>query len=379
MCRRSPSIPEFNSASSMTRATQAIIDLHALRENYRLAQSKAPNSKAYAVIKANAYGHGLLPCAQALTDVADGFAVACVDEAIELRQNGILLPVLVLEGAMDQAECQTAADLDLEMVVHKQDQVHWLAAVKGAAVRVWIKVDSGMHRLGFSTQEVPGLVTMLRGMDTVHDIHLMSHFACADESGSAVTAQQIKNLETLDPIKLERSLCNSAAILTLPQCHGELIRPGIMLYGGSPLQQKMGSQLQLQPVMTLQSEVIAMHELAAGEGVGYGHSFVTERPTTLAVVAIGYGDGYPRRAPPGTPVMIRGKKYPLAGRVSMDMITVDVTDSDVSLGDVVTLWGTGLDADEIAGHCHTISYELFCQVTPRVKRQYLGRAPVPKS
>ena len=362
----------------MTRATQAIIDLHALRENYSFAKSKAPSSKAYAVIKANAYGHGLLPCAQALTDIADGFAVACVDEAVELRQGGILLPILVLEGAMDQAESQVAADLDLEIAVHKQDQVHWLAGIKGGAVNVWIKVDSGMHRLGFSTQAVPSLVTMLRSLDTVTDTHLMSHFACADETASPVTQRQLKTLETLDPIKLDRSLCNSAAILTLPQCHGELIRPGIMLYGGSPIQDELGSNLALQPVMTLQSEVIAINEVASGEGVGYGHSYVTDKPTKLAVVAIGYGDGYPRQAPAGTPVMIRGKKYPLAGRVSMDMITVDVTDSEVELGDVVTLWGTGLDADEIAHHCNTISYELFCQVTPRVKRQYLGRAPTLK-
>lgn len=362
----------------MTRATQAIIDLHALRENYTFAKSKAPSSKAYGVIKANAYGHGLLPCAQALTDIADGFAVACVDEAVELRQGGILLPILVLEGAMDQSESQVAADLDLELAVHKQDQVHWLAGVKGGSVKVWIKVDSGMHRLGFTSQAVPSLVTMLKSMDTVVDIHLMSHFACADEVGSVVTEQQIKNLETLDPMQLDRSLCNSAAILTLPQCHGQLIRPGIMLYGGSPLQNQTGSQLSLQPVMTLQSEVIAIHDIDQGQGVGYGHAYVTDKSTKLAVVAIGYGDGYPRQAPAGTPVMIRGRKYPLAGRVSMDMITVDVTNSEVALGDVVTLWGTGLDADEVAQHCNTISYELFCQVTPRVKRQYLGRAPTHK-
>jgi alanine racemase len=357
----------------MTRATQAIIDLHALRENYALAKSKAPSSKAYAVIKANAYGHGLLPCAQALTDTADGFAVACVDEAVELRQGGILLPILVLEGAMDLTESQVAADLDLELVVHKEDQLHWLASIKGASLKVWLKVDSGMHRLGLSPQAVPSLVTMLRNLDTVSEIHLMSHFACADEVGSEVTVQQLKNLETLEPIKLERSLCNSAGILTLPQCHGSLIRPGIMLYGGSPLLNNKGIELGLQPVMTLQSNVIAIHDLPAGEGVGYGHSYVTDKPTRIATVAIGYGDGYPRQAPAGTPVLIRGKQYPLVGRVSMDMITVDITDSSVEMGDVVTLWGTGLSADDIAEHCHTISYELFCQVTPRVTRQYLGR------
>lgn len=358
----------------MARATQAIIDLHALRENYQLAKRKAANSRAYAVVKANAYGHGVVPCAQALADDADGFAVACVEEAVELRQAGILLPILVLEGAMDAAECQVAVDLDLELAVHHQAQIQWIESLLGGALKLWIKVDSGMHRLGFSPANVPALVSKLSQLDHVHSVQLMSHFACADEDGHPMTQQQLQAMSTLAPMKLPRSLCNSAAILTLPQSHESLVRPGIMLYGASPLAGQQGPDLNLQPVMTLQSSVIALHDIPVGETVGYGQSFKADRATRIAVVAIGYGDGYPRRAPNGTPVLIRGRRYRLAGRVSMDMITVDVTDSDVALGDVVTLWGTGISADEIAGHCQTIAYELFCQVTPRVKRHYLGRS-----
>ncbi len=356
----------------MARATRAIINLHALRDNYQLAKSKAPNSRAYAVVKANAYGHGMVAAANALSAEADGFAVACVDEAIILRQAGILLPILILEGAMDEAECNTALELDLELVLHHEQQKQWLAKLPESALKVWVKVDSGMHRLGFSPQVVPALVSELRTLPVVGEIQLMSHFACADEPQNPFNQQQLATLNTLEPIKLNWSMSNSAAILTLPQSHGELIRPGIMLYGASPIQGQQGPDAGLQPVMTLQSEVIALHQLNPGDTVGYGQSFKVERPATLAVVAIGYGDGYPRSAGNGTPVLIKGQQFPIAGRVSMDMITVDVTGAEILLGDTVTLWGTGLSADIIADHCQTIAYELFCQVTPRVNRQYVG-------
>lgn len=356
----------------MARATQAIIDLHALRENYQLAKRHAPNSQAYAVVKANAYGHGVTQVANALKAQADGFAVACVDEAITLREQGIVQPILVLEGPMDFAECQTAVDLDLEMTLHHQQQLTWLAALPQGTLSVSVKVDSGMHRLGFATHQVPSIVSQLRGLNVVKDIKLMSHFACADEPDHPFLAQQIQTLETLAPIQLPMSLCNSAAVLTLPQCHQAFIRPGIMLYGSSPLVNKTGPELDLLPVMTLQSEVIALHDIHAGESVGYGQGFVAQQDSQIAVVAIGYGDGYPRSAKNGTPVLIRGQVCALAGRVSMDMITVDVTGQNVALGDTVTLWGTGLSADVVAQYCDTISYELFCQLTSRVTLHYLG-------
>jgi len=358
--------------SSMARATQAIINLHALRENYQLAKTSAANSRAYAVIKANAYGHGVLQVANALSGMADGFAVTCVEEAVELRQGGILLPVLVLEGAMDEQECQIALDLDLELVVHQRQQVAWLKDKTGS-LRIWIKVDSGMHRLGFAGAEVPAVASDLRNLGCVSQVQLMSHFACADEEGHAFNDYQIQQMQILAPMKLPWSMSNSAAILSLPQAHGDLIRPGIMLFGSSPLQGRDASDLQLSHVMTLQSNVIALHTIGAGESVGYGQTFVATQDTTIAVVAIGYGDGYPRSAKPGTPVVIAGQKCPLVGRVSMDMITVDVSQCQVKLGDSATLWGMGLSVDEVAKFCDTISYELFCQLTQRVKFQYLGR------
>ncbi|MEH6345584.1 MAG: alanine racemase [Bermanella sp.] len=355
----------------MARATQAIIDLHALRENYQLAKQGAPDSRAYAVIKANAYGHGMLTVANALSSLADGFAVACVDEALKLRQAGILLPILVLEGAMDRHECQAALDLDLELSLHHEQQVQWLQQAQGS-VKVWVKVDTGMHRLGFAVQDVPAVISDLRACANVSQIQLMSHFACADEVGNTFNQYQLDQMETLSPMKLPWSMSNSAALLTQPQSHGELVRPGIMLYGASPIVGTTGHDFNLQAVMTLQSEVIALHSIKAGESVGYGQTFTATKDTQIAVLAIGYGDGYPRSAKAGTPVLIRGRQWPLVGRVSMDMMTVDVTNSDVQLGDKATLWGTGLSADEVAHHCNTLSYELFCRLTGRVKFQYLG-------
>ena len=356
----------------MARATQAIIDLHALRENYKLAKKSAANSRAFAVIKANAYGHGMLMVANALSLEADGFAVACVDEAVALREAGILLPILVLEGVMDSKECQVAFDLDLELSVHHKEQLNWISQAQGS-VKVWVKVDTGMHRLGFAVQDVPAVVSELRAQSNVSQIHLMSHFACADELGHPFNEVQLNKMQTLSPMKLPWSMSNSAALLTQPHSHGELVRPGIMMYGASPIVGSTGQDYNLQPVMTLQSEVIAVHSLKAGESVGYGQAFTAEKDTKIAVIAIGYGDGYPRSAQPGTPVLIKGRHWPLVGRVSMDMVTVDVSDSNVQLGDTVTLWGTGLSADEVARHCNTLSYELFCRLTQRVKFQYLGR------
>jgi alanine racemase len=282
---------------------------------------------------------------------------------------------------MDAAECQVAIGLDLEITIHHQAQVEWLRPLPVASLKVWIKVDSGMHRLGFQPMQVPALVSDLRSLKAIAHIQLMSHFACADEPSNPFNQQQIQAMEALAPMKLDWSMSNSAAILTLPQAHGDLIRPGIMLYGSHPVQHRQGPDMDLQPVMTLQSEVIALHELDAGETVGYGQVYKGEIPSTIAVVAIGYGDGYPRSAANGTPVLIKGRQFPIAGRVSMDMITVDVTggnktDGKVALGDTVTLWGAGLSADVVAEHCETIAYELFCQITPRVIKRYIGDSHV---
>jgi alanine racemase len=358
----------------MARATHAIIDLQALRQNYQKARQLAPHSKARAVVKANAYGHGMLRVAQALSHEADGLAVACVDEAVQLREAGLLLPILVLQGAYSAEETRTAQALDLELAVHHAQQIEWLEKIEASpALHVWVKVDSGMHRLGFAVEDVPAAVSRLRKLPQVDQLSLMSHFACADDPADKHNALQLRMMSTLKPFGLPVSMANSAAVMTLPESHGQVIRPGIMLYGATPLMHKDGPDLGLLPVMTLQSEIIALHKVNAGDTVGYGGSWSAQRNSVIATVAIGYGDGYPRHAGSGTPVLIRGKKCPLAGRVSMDMITVDVTDLvDVQLADKVTLWGTGLSADTIARHAGTIAYELFCQVTSRVRFKYLG-------
>ncbi len=357
----------------MTRATEAIINLHALGDNYQLAKQQAPNARAYAVLKANAYGHGLETVAKFLSKIADGIAVACMDEAAQLRQAGILLPILVMQGPYSLAETQEALDLDLELAIHREEQVQWLETLEQGSASVWIKVDTGMHRLGFAVEDVPAIVSRLRNHPRVSKLQLMSHFGCADEIDHPLNRLQLQRMATLSPLGLPTSFCNSAGIQTLPEAHGDMVRPGIMLYGAAPLIGQRGPDAGLLPVMTLQSEIIALKQLHTGEGVGYGQSWSAQKPCVIATVAIGYGDGYPRHAKNGTPVLIHGQKVPLVGRVSMDMLTCDVTQLDhVAVGDKVTLWGTGLPADEIADYCDTIAYELFCQVTQRVRVRYLG-------
>lgn len=370
----------------MARATQAIIDLKALVSNYQLAQQAAPQSQAYAVIKANAYGHGLLEAANALSPVAKGFAVACVEEAQQLRDAGIQTPILVLEGVMDALEYQLAQDLDLELALHNHEQLTWLKGFVSATGQkpkvIRIKVDSGMHRLGLPADQVFPVLTELQDL-SIERITLMSHFACADEPARALNQEQLTIMDSLTSLNLPMSFCNSAALLAYDDLEtntqllpGDMVRPGIMLYGSSPFvdKDKSAETLGLKPVMTLKSKVIAVNQVKAGESIGYGQTHVTDKVSTIAVVAIGYGDGYPRSAKNGTPVLINGETYPLAGRVSMDMITVDVTGSNagasVKVGDTVTLWGQGLDSDVVARHCGTISYELFCQITNRVQRTY---------
>lgn len=352
----------------MARATQAIVDLSAFCENYLKAKRCAPNSRVYAVMKANAYGHGLLPCANALRSIADGYAVACVEEAQKLRVNGVSSPILVLEGPMDASECVVAIQLDLELAIHHQAQLDWLKGLPGSK-KLWLKVDTGMHRLGFSVKDALSVVSEL-GRSAF--VGLMSHFACADQPEHLFNKHQISQMSELAHLGLPISMGNSAAILEQPKSHFNIIRPGIMLYGCSPLMDRNAVDLGLKSVMTLQSNVISLHDIEKGESVGYGRSFVAQKNTKIAVVAIGYGDGYPRSAPPGTPVLIQGRRWPLVGRVSMDMITIDVSGGNIQLGDKVTLWGDGLSVDEIALQCGTISYELLCQVTSRVKMRYVS-------
>ncbi|GED21209.1 alanine racemase [Halomonas halmophila] len=363
----------------MVRPLRADIDLEALRHNYCLARDLAPQSRSLAVLKADAYGHGLVACARALETLAPALAVACIEEAEVLREAGITSPIVLLEGFFTADELACIDALELWTVVHSDWQVEALLAFRPSRpIPVWLKVDSGMHRLGFTPPRVPALWERLAGAGAqVCDLHLVSHFATADQADTAYFQGQMRTLEAL-AAELEAPTClaNSPATLSHPRAHGDWNRPGVMLYGSDPLEVANAVSRRLKPVMTLSSEIIAVRHLAAGERVGYGGRWQAQRASRIAVVACGYGDGYDRHARDGTPVLVEGQRAGLAGKVSMDMLTVDITDlPEADIGSRVTLWGRAangvvLPVDEVARYCDTISYTLLTGVLPRVPRRY---------
>ncbi|MBO3275301.1 alanine racemase [Pseudomonas schmalbachii] len=357
------------------RPLVATIDLSAIRHNYALAKRCAPGRQAFAVVKANAYGHGVREVVDALRDEADGFAVACLEEAAEVRSVHADARILLLEGCFEPAEYLLAAQLRLDVAVQGEEQAcALLAANLPAPLNVWLKLDSGMHRLGFAPAALRAWHGRLRGAAQVAELNLMSHFACADLRGDAQNEDQLESfLGLLDLDFDQRSLANSAAILTIPAAHMDWLRPGIMLYGATPFADLSAAELGLRPAMSLQAQLIAVHEVAAGESVGYGASWVAGRPSRIGTVSCGYADGYPRHASAGTPVLVNGQRVALAGRVSMDMLTVDLTELPAAkVGDPVELWGENLPIDEVAAHAGTIGYELLTKVTARVPRCYRG-------
>ena len=358
----------------MSRPTRAVIDLQALRHNYQLAQSLAPDSKTMPMVKANAYGHGAVKVSQALSDIAPAFGVACIEEALELRSAGIKQPILLLEGAFDAAELKVAATKGFWVMVenHQQKQAI-IDADLALPLTVWLGVDTGMHRLGFHPDEINEVYKTLNSSRNVSQpIVVTSHFACADDLHSDATAKQIATFKVCAPVAAMQSLANSAAILAWPKAQREWQRPGYMLYGNSPFTGPQENADKLKPVMSFESAVISLRSIAAGESVGYTANWTAERDSTIATITVGYGDGYPRNASNGTPVLINGVRYPLVGRVSMDMITVDVTElSDVAIGDKAVLWGPELPVNEVASYCGTIGYELLTRMPGRVPRIYL--------
>jgi alanine racemase len=359
----------------MTRAARAVIDLAALRHNLQRARTASPHSQHFAVIKADGYGHGMVAVAQALAD-ADGFCVASVEEALSLREAGITQPILLLEGFFQPSELDTIRQHELQIVVHHVAQLTALEALDaGPAITVWLKVDTGMHRLGFRPDEVSAIWERLQACAAVAESpRLMTHLACADDFHNPVTLQQIQNFaEVLPGVDCLRSIANSAGILGWMPSHADIERPGIMLYGVSPFLNESGEARRLRPVMTLHSELIAVKHCRQGDAVGYGGDWQCPEDMPVGVVAIGYGDGYPRHAPQGTPLLVNGQQAPLVGRVSMDMICVDLrAQPDAQAGDAVVLWGEGLPAEEVARAAATIAYELFCGVTARVPREYVN-------
>jgi alanine racemase len=356
----------------MARPARATIDLQALAHNAGVARSLAPRSRLMAVVKANAYGHGAVAVARTLQDHADALAVACLEEALELRESGISAPILLLEGAFEPAEYPLAAEQDLWLTIENLRQLDWLeAASLPRPLHCWLKVDTGMNRLGVAPESVPRCLQRLAacaGEGTV----LFTHLSSADNPQSAQTGRQLDAFEALSlPPDTPRSAANSAAVIAWPRAHYDWIRPGYMLYGASPMDEPVANEEALQAVMTLRSAIISLRDVGAGEPVGYGGTWVAPRPSRIATVAIGYGDGYPRQAPNGTPVLVNGERAPLAGRVSMDMITLDVTDLPrVQAGDEVVLWGADLPLRDIARCAGTIGYELTTRMPLRTVREY---------
>jgi len=356
----------------MPRPIRATISASALAHNLSVAGKHAGNAKVWAVIKANAYGHGLERAAKAFA-AADGLAVLDFQEAARLRIAGITQPILMLEGIFKPSDVALLDKYALTPVFHSPAQVEMLrAATLPSAIDVYVKVNSGMNRLGFSAETLGAAFNALREHPRVRQLTLMTHFADAD-GASGVKAQLDWFQEMTKSFSAPRSLANSAALLRFPEAHGDWVRPGIMLYGCSPFADRTAESLGLQPAMTLTTEIIATQHLQPGERIGYGFSYEAVGELRIGIIACGYADGYPRHAPTGTPVLVNGKRTRIVGRVSMDMITVDISEiPEATIGTPVTLWGEGLSADEVAASAGTLSYELLCALAPRVP---VGEAP----
>ncbi len=349
----------------------AEIDLSALRHNLAVVRRYASGARVMAVIKAQAYGHGILMLAQALASEVDALAVARIEEGCALREAGIDCPVVVLEGPVHQAHLDIAARLSLQLTIHHDSQLDLLGAHAGGPLGCWLKVDTGMHRLGFPLEHSGIAWSALTRLAAVKPLGVMTHLACADDPGDPMTAEQLQRMRSAcGGLQAEQSIANSAAILAWPDSHADWVRPGLMLYGASPLVGKTAAMLDLRPVMTLRAQLIATKTLIKGDPVGYGASWRAPEDMPLGVVGIGYGDGYPRGIGAGAEVLLAGRRVPIVGRVSMDMITVDLRGVQAAVGDSVTLWGEGLPVEEVAAWADTIPYTLFCGVTDRVERRY---------
>lgn len=352
----------------MARPLIARIDTAALAHNLAVARRAAPKSRVLAVVKANAYGHGLARVARALRG-ADGFAVLSIEEAALLRAEGYTHPIVLLEGFFHPDELPDIARLRLRPVIHRPDQAEILAKTRlEHKVDVFLKLDTGMHRLGLPPKRLAETLAVLRGAPHVGGITLMTHFARADDAPETVAAQLATFRDATAGLDLPVSLANSAALLRHPDTRADWVRPGILLYGASPFSEQTGEDLGLLPAMTLESRLIATQFVRKGEGVGYGAAFVAERDMQVGVVACGYADGYPRHAGTGTPILVQGRRTRTLGRVSMDMLFADLSEvPGAHVGSPVTLWGEGLPAEHVATAAGTIAYELFTALAPRVR------------
>lgn len=348
------------------RPIRATIHAAALRHNLALAKSKAPNSRVMAVIKADGYGHGMLRAAQALAD-ADGFAVLRVEEGIALREAGFNQTILLLEGLFDADELSAAAQHRLALAVHCENQLYMLEQSSIAqSVDVFIKINTGMNRLGLVPARFWAIYDRLRACKAVRGMTLMTHFATADDARGI--AEQLERFNALTgEMSLPRSLANSAALLRYPETRVDWVRPGIMIYGATPFADESAAEIGLKPTMTLSSRIIAVQNMSPGDTVGYSQLFTADKPVRVGVVACGYADGYPRHAPTGTPILVAGKRTRTLGRVSMDMLYADITGiPEADIGSLVELWGANIPVDEVASAAGTVGYELLCALARRV-------------
>lgn len=354
----------------MSRPTFMTIDLAALQHNLDRVHTLASGCSVIAMVKANAYGHGITRVAKALTN-ANALGVASLEEGIILREAGVTQPIVLMEGLFYSDEIAEAAKHDFTLVVHHIPHVEMLEQASGVKpFSIWLKINTGMHRLGIEPSELNTIYQRLMQASLVKKpIGLMTHFAEADMLDSSATKKQIDIFnQVTQHLSGPRSLANSAGILAWPSAHGDWVRPGLMLYGASPFADKTGLDHGLQPVMTLASRIIAITKIEKGSKVGYGGTWTAPEDMTIGVVGVGYGDGYPQFAKNGTPVLVNGVECEVVGRVSMDMLTVDLRkQAQAKVGDDVILWGNGLPVERIARHCHSSAYEILTRMTPRPK------------
>jgi len=351
----------------MTRPTAIQINLDNLRFNAGQARALANGRKLMATVKADAYGHGILHCTEAMSGLVDALAVAYCDEAITLRENGYQGKLLVLEGPFDPQDAQQIVNLQLDAVIHTTEQIDLLAPLDSRRLQLWLKLDSGMHRLGFSADQLEDTKAQINRLGFSKPV-IMTHLAQAESPDAALTRRQLDNWKTTETTGMASSLLNSSGIATKLNAASDWLRPGYMLYGGA-----VTPDIDLKAVMRFNSQVIAIRDIPAGDVVGYGGTWQASRSSRIATVAAGYADGYPRSARSGTPVWVEGQICPLVGRVSMDLITVDITDHPkAGMGSPVVLWGPELAIDNVAKHADTIGYELMTRIPNRVPRTWMG-------
>lgn len=350
--------------------TRALIDLSALRHNVGIARSMAGDARIFAVVKADAYGHGINNVVPAILDAVDGFAVATVEEGIRCRESAGNSPIMVLSEFNSPDNLKMFCEYHLQPVVHRADQVDWIDKTEHVPDYVWLKFDTGMNRLGIDPERVQDLVTRLSESIGIKKIGLMSHLASADDVQCDQTQEQLSLFaKIVDRHPGDVSLANSAGVVGWPRSIRGVIRPGLMLYGISPTPAKSGADLGLLPVMQLETRLIAVKNVDAGAAVGYGGTWIARRPTRIGVAGFGYADGYPRCISNRGAVIVNGHRAPVIGQVSMDMMTIDLSDCEDAIeGDIVQLWGSALSAEVVAQWAQTIAYELICGVSPRVPR-----------